>query len=152
MTSSRTRVIESIVVEFSSRHVRSPRVFLPRRKADRESLGKLGIPRCDPAVAPDVVIHDQERDWLFLFDAASPRRHMNEPRRENLAAQFASCGKGLVFFSAFTDLESFSRVAESIAWETEVWISDAPDHMIHFNGDRFLGPSTYNPTTFREVA
>ena len=102
----------------------------------------LGIPICDPAVAPDVVIHDQERDWLFLFDAASSRRHMNKPRRENLAAQFAPCGKSLVFFSAFTDLESFSRAAESIAWETEVWIADAPEHMIHFNGDRFLGPST----------
>ena len=24
--------------------------------------------------------------------------------------------------------------------ETEVWIVEKPDHMIHFNGDKFLGP------------
>ena len=27
-----------------------------------------------------------------------------------------------------------------IAWETEVWIADAPEHLIHFNGECFLGP------------
>lgn len=27
-----------------------------------------------------------------------------------------------------------------IAWESEVWMADDPDHMIHFNGERFLGP------------
>ena len=140
MSSSRNQLIEAIVADFSSRHVRSPRVFLPSRKADRERLLELEIPQCDPATAPDVVIHDLDRDWLFLFDAVNSHRHMDEARREKLAAQFAPCGKGLIFFSAFTDRDAFSRFAESIAWETEVWIADAPDHMIHFNGERFLGP------------
>lgn len=27
-----------------------------------------------------------------------------------------------------------------IAWETEVWCADDPTHLIHFNGERFLGP------------
>ncbi len=27
-----------------------------------------------------------------------------------------------------------------IAWESEVWIAEEPMHMIHFNGERFLGP------------
>ena len=140
MSRSRTQLIQSIVADFSSRHVRSPRFFLPRRKADRASLGALGIPPCDPVTAPDVIIHDQERDWLFLFDAVESRRHMDEARREKLAAQFTPCGKGLVFVSAFADRDAFGRFAESIAWETEVWIADEPDHMIHFNGQRFLGP------------
>ena len=87
-----------------------------------------------------MVIHDLDRDWLFLFDAVNSRRHMDEARREKLAAQFAPCGKELIFFSAFTDRDAFSRFAEAIAWETEVWIADAPDHMIHYNGRRFLGP------------
>jgi hypothetical protein len=26
-----------------------------------------------------------------------------------------------------------------ISWESEVWIAEDPDHMIHFNGERFLG-------------
>ena len=87
-----------------------------------------------------MVIHDLDRDWLFLFDAVNSRRHMDEARREKLAAQFAPCGKELIFFSAFTDRDAFSRFAEAIDWETEVWIADAPDHMIHYNGRRFLGP------------
>ena len=91
-------------------------------------------------MAPDVVIHDQERDWLFLVDAVTSNRHMNEARRKKLAEQFAPCGKGLVFFSAFADFDAFSRFAESIAWKTEVWIANEPDHMIHYNGDRFCGP------------
>jgi hypothetical protein len=28
----------------------------------------------------------------------------------------------------------------AISWETEVWTAEAPDHLIHFNGERFLGP------------
>lgn len=31
-----------------------------------------------------------------------------------------------------------------IAWETEVWVADAPEHLIHFNGIRFLGPYSQN--------
>jgi hypothetical protein len=27
-----------------------------------------------------------------------------------------------------------------MAWEPEVWIAAMPDHMIHFNGPKFLGP------------
>ncbi len=27
-----------------------------------------------------------------------------------------------------------------VAWETEVWIADNPDHLVHFNGHKFLGP------------
>jgi hypothetical protein len=31
---------------------------------------------------------------------------------------------------------------DKISWETEVWVADSPTHMIHFNGERFLGPYT----------
>lgn len=93
-------------------------------------------------MAPNVVIHDQERDWLLLFDIVNPRGPMDEARREELAAQFSPSGKGLIFLSVFPDWDSFSLHAENIAWETEVWIADEPDHMIHFNGRRFLGPSS----------
>jgi BsuBI/PstI restriction endonuclease domain len=29
---------------------------------------------------------------------------------------------------------------DEISWETEVWVADSPAHLIHFNGERFLGP------------
>jgi hypothetical protein len=37
-----------------------------------------------------------------------------------------------------------SRYLGEIAWETEVWVADAPSHLIHFNGERFLGPYVMN--------
>ncbi|MBD2364328.1 BsuBI/PstI family type II restriction endonuclease [Anabaena minutissima] len=32
-----------------------------------------------------------------------------------------------------------TRYLAEISWETEVWVADQPYHMIHFNGERFLG-------------
>jgi adenine-specific DNA-methyltransferase len=89
---------------------------------------------------PDVIIHDLERDWLFLIDVSARQRHMTEARRTELDKHFASSGRHLVFFSTFPDHRSFCRCVESIAWESHVWLASAPDHMIHFNGERFLGP------------
>ena len=34
----------------------------------------------------------------------------------------------------------FRKHIRNIAWETEVWIMEMPDHMIHYNGDRFIVP------------
>ena len=42
--------------------------------------------------------------------------------------------------TAFPDRKIMSKYLCEISWETEVWIAEAPTHMIHFNGDRFLGP------------
>jgi type II restriction enzyme len=27
-----------------------------------------------------------------------------------------------------------------LAWETEAWVANNPDHMIHLDGEKFLGP------------
>jgi len=45
-----------------------------------------------------------------------------------------------VFVTAFLDRKAMVKHLNQISWETEVWIADAPDHLIHFNGERFLGP------------
>ncbi len=37
-------------------------------------------------------------------------------------------------------MKTYAKYASQIAWETEVWIAAAPDHLIHFNGHKFLGP------------
>jgi hypothetical protein len=45
-----------------------------------------------------------------------------------------------VYVTAFPSRAVMSRYLGEIAWETEVWCADAPSHLIHFNGARFLGP------------
>ena len=47
---------------------------------------------------------------------------------------------GKIFVTVFLDFKTFKKFSESLAWDTEVWIADVPDHMIHLNGNRFLGP------------
>ena len=45
-----------------------------------------------------------------------------------------------VFITAFETRRTVQTFVSHIAWESEVWIAEEPDHMIHFNGKSFLGP------------
>lgn len=91
---------------------------------------------------PDVVAYDPARKWIFLIEAvhsSNPVSHLRHLQLEQLAAK---CTAGIVFVSAFKDRKTFAKWIGEISWETEVWLAESPDHMIHFNGDRFLGPHT----------
>jgi hypothetical protein len=63
------------------------------------------------------------------------------PKRQvELDDMLKDCPAGLIYVSAFPDFITFRNFLTEIAWETEVWLSELPDHMIHYNGDRFMGP------------
>ena len=47
---------------------------------------------------------------------------------------------GKVYITAFPDFKTYKKFASTLAWETEVWIAEMPEHMIHLNGDKFIGP------------
>ena len=47
---------------------------------------------------------------------------------------------GKIYVTAFLSFDKYKRFASQLAWETEVWIVESPEHMIHLNGDKFLGP------------
>lgn len=104
------------------------------------ALAELGLPTNEHDKLPDVVLYDAARRWLFLIEAVSSHGPMSPKRVIELSERLAGKQAGLVFVSAFPDMATFRRHMKAIAWETEVWLADAPDHMIHFNGDRFLGP------------
>jgi len=89
---------------------------------------------------PDVVLYDAERDWLFLVEAVTSHGPMEPKRVEELRVLFAGVSSGFVFVSAFPDRAEYRKHQADIAWETEVWLADEPSHMLHYNGDRFLGP------------
>jgi len=90
---------------------------------------------------PDIVLLDMHRNWLFLVEAVASHGPMNPKRVLELREVFKNSGHGLVFVSAFHDFAEFKRHSKDISWETEVWIADFPEHMIHYNGDKFLGPT-----------
>ena len=89
---------------------------------------------------PDVVLYCEDKKWLYFIEAVTSVGPMDDKRilEINKLTQGVSCGK--IYVTAFLDFKTFKRISESLAWDTEVWIADMPEHMIHLNGDRFLGP------------
>jgi len=108
--------------------------------SDPVALAALGILIPPRGKAPDVLVHDESRNWLIIVEAVTSHGPVDQKRKNEMERLFASSHAGLVFVSAFPDRKVFTRRLAEIAWETEVWIADTPDHMVHFNGERFLGP------------
>ena len=107
---------------------------------DENGLARIGAQITVGSKLPDVVLHDTERNWVFLVEAVTSHGPMTNTRVIQLKKMFESCECGRVYVSAFLDMQEFRRHIGQLAWDTEVWLCSDPDHMIHFNGDRFLGP------------
>ncbi len=89
---------------------------------------------------PDVVVHFAKRNWLVLIEAVTSHGPVDGKRHNELKRVFKDSQAGLVFVTTFLDRTAMARYLGEIAWATEVWVADAPTHLIHFNGERFLGP------------
>ena len=103
-------------------------------------LAKLGVGVETHGKMPDVVLHYPDRNWLLLIESVTSHGPVDGKRHAELAKLFAKSRAGLVYVTAFPNRSTMSRYLGEIAWETEVWVADAPSHLIHFNGSRFLGP------------
>lgn len=89
---------------------------------------------------PDVILWQEEKNWLVLVESVTSHGPVDSKRYIELSELFSSVHADKVFISAFPDKRTFARFASDVAWETEVWVADNPTHMVHFNGDKFLGP------------
>ena len=107
---------------------------------DAPYMQKLGVEIDPHGRMPDVVIHHAERNWLILIEAVTSHGPINVLRHNQLRDLFAGSTAGLVFVTAFLERAAMRGYLPEIAWATEVWTADAPEHLIHFDGDRFLGP------------
>jgi len=107
---------------------------------DEDGFEALGVPAPSHEKLPDVVLYDDNRQWLFLVEAATSRGPISPKRYLELEEMFAGCSAGLVYVTAFPDFVTFRKFLSDVAWDTEVWLAEMPEHLIHYNGDRFLGP------------
>ena len=107
---------------------------------EKEVLESLGVSIDDHGKMPDLVVHMEDRNWIVLFEAASTHGPVDSKRHIELKEIFGACTAGLVFVSCFPDQATMKRYVTEISWETEVWTSDHPTHLVHFDGERFLGP------------
>lgn len=112
---------------------------------DREALANLGVVVDDHGKLPDVILLDTARNWLILVEAASSHGPVDSKRHGELEKLFANSKVGIVYVSAFPSRAVMRKYLTMIAWETEAWSADEPEHLTHFNGVRFLGPYS-NPS------
>ena len=89
---------------------------------------------------PDVILYVENKKWLVLVESVTSHGPVDSKRYIELEELFGNINADKVYISAFPDKKTFTHYAQEIAWETEAWIADNPTHMIHFNGDKFIGP------------
>ncbi len=107
---------------------------------DVEALRNLGFGITLHDKMPDVVFYRKDKNWVYFVEAVTSVGPMDPKRILEISKMTENVTAGKIFVTAFLDFKSYRRYSDQLAWETEVWIADKPDHMIHLNGNKFLGP------------
>lgn len=105
---------------------------------DEKRLNELKIPITKHDKLPDIILYDKQRNIIFLIEAVTAHGPLSPKRQKELEDTLKKCTAIRIYVSAFPDFREFKKHIDNIAWETEVWIENNPDHMIHFNGEKFL--------------
>lgn len=137
---------KQIIEEFASRFAQGSECLYVGDTAKKdlfintEKLEKLGFSISTHDKMPDVVFYCEDKNWIYFIEAVTSTGPMNYKRITEINKLTENVDAGKIFITAFLDFRTFKKFAVDLAWDTEVWIADNPDHLIHFNGDRFLGP------------
>ena len=137
---------KAIIEEFASRFAKGAEVLYVGDTENkdmiknREVLGELGVSINDHDKLPDVVLYSENKKWIYLIEAVTSVGPISNKRMRELNAMTIKCRAGIIFVTAFPNTAIFKKFVGQLAWETEVWIADNPDHLIHLNGDMFIGP------------
>lgn len=137
---------KSIIEDFLPRYGFGAEVLYVGDTADKylylekEKLEKLNFFEISHEELPDVIAYSKKKNWLYLIEAVHSSGAISEIRLLQLQKLTKDCKADIVYVTAFLTRPKFRQFIADIAWETEVWIADNPDHLVHFNGDKFLGP------------
>lgn len=141
-----SELIKAIIEEFAPRFTPGAQLIYAGDTGekwgyfDKDALSALGIEVDSHGKMPDVVFYWSDNNWLVLVESVTSHGPVNPKRHSELARLFEKSTAGIVYVTAFPTRSVMGKYLGEIAWETEVWVADAPSHMIHFNGERFLGP------------
>ena len=105
-----------------------------------DKLKELGFEITLHDKMPDVVLYREDKDWIYFVESVTSVGPMDAKRILEITEMTKNVVAGKIFVTAFLDFKTYKRFSENLAWETEVWIAEMPEHMIHLNGDKFLGP------------
>jgi hypothetical protein len=139
-------LLKSMIEELCPRYTPGGRVLYVGDAAEKwtifeaQALAGLGITVDLHGKMPDLVVYIPDRNWLVLMEAASSHGPVDAKRHAELAHLFGGSSAGLIYVSCFPSRAEMRKHLADIAWETDVWCADNPTHLIHFNGERYLGP------------
>ncbi len=105
---------------------------------ERGRLEQLGVPISIHDKLPDIILFHEAKNWLFLIEAVTSHGPVSHKRLFELEKLLKESNAKRVYISAFLEFTEFKRHTPQIAWETEAWIAEMPEHMIHYNGDRYI--------------
>lgn len=107
---------------------------------DQSTANDIGLSKLAHEELPDVIAFSQEKNWLYLIEAVHSSGPISPERIITLQPLLKKCTAATIYITAFLDRTTFRKFVADVAWETEVWIASDPDHVIHFDGEKFLGP------------
>lgn len=114
--------------------------------SSEEELQAIGLSINAHDKLPDIILFDESNNWLYFIEAVYSGGEMSKDRIKDLETIVNGLREDLrdkvIYVSAFLDRATYRKYSDNLAWETEAWIADEPNHMIHMNGDRFMGPRT----------
>lgn len=139
-------LIKAIIEEFAPRYAPGSELLYIGDTGSKwsifeeEAFDNLGLRFTQTTNMPDVILFFRENGWLLLIESVTSNGPMSGQRHEELKKIFKDSKAPIVYVTAFPNRKAMTAFLAEIAWETEVWCADAPTHLIHFNGSRFLGP------------
>ncbi len=137
---------KQIIEEFLPRYGKNTQILYlgdttqKRLHCDDGQLKQLRFFELSHEALPDIIAYDSKSNWLYVIEAVHSSGVISESRLLKLRKLTENCTAEIIYITAFLNRTEFKKWAGKIAWETEVWIADNPDHLIHFNGHKFLGP------------
>lgn len=145
-TGKHNQLQKAIIEEFAPRFAPNSMCLYMGDTVDKdlykasEMLHKLGFSITTHDKMPDVVLYKPDAKWLYFIEAVTSVGPMSSKRILEIKEMTKQVEVGKIYVTAFLDMDTYRKFVKEIAWETEVWIADMPEHMIHMNGDRFMGP------------
>lgn len=107
---------------------------------EKDELKKLKFFELSHDELPDIIAYSRKKNWLYLIEAVHSSGPMSEIRVLELKKMLKDCTAEIIYVTTFLTKAEFKKWILDIAWETEVWTADNKDHLVHFNGHKFLGP------------
>ena len=110
------------------------------RKNDNR-LSELGINVFSKSTCiPDIILYDEKHNRILFIEAYNSVGEFTYDRvKDILACCHCKPGTEVAFITAFATMKKALQVINNIAWDTDIWVAEYETHLIHKNGDKFIG-------------